>query len=100
MVSSENKKQQLKHRAPTITRLQKLARFLGAIVKLKLSRDIKDQQLEDKGYSMSRRTVLRCYKHWTFRGNSYCQLIHMYAKPIKKSVYSGPELVSCTRSGA
>ena len=33
--------------------------------------------LEDKGYSLSKRTVLRCRTAlgWTFRGSAYCQLI-------------------------
>lgn len=38
--------------------------------------------IEEKGYSMSLRTVLRCHTAlgWTFRGSAYCQLIHQAKK--------------------
>ena len=41
--------------------------------------------LVEKGYNISRRTILRCRRDlgWTFRGSSYCQLIR-HANKVKR----------------
>ena len=45
---------------------------LSTITKLDLLRDVQGQKVEDKSYSMSRRTILKCCTTlgWTFRGNA------------------------------
>lgn len=71
------------HRLPGSGRVSKITEEIKAIVEEQMRADDETtavqlhKLLNDKGYTISLRTVLRCRVSlgWTFRGSSYCQLI-------------------------
>ena len=72
-------------------RLSKVTAEVKAIVEAQMRQDDETtafqlhKLLVEKGYNISRRTILRCRRDlgWTFRGSFYCQLIR-HANKVKR----------------